>query len=70
MQDGYMGGINVKTYYDLCLEFAQLCSQLEFLMDSKEKAKSETEIKLYDEKIDRVDKELHELKIFLKSKEV
>jgi hypothetical protein len=60
----------MKTYYDLCLEFAQLCSQLEFLMDNKEKAKSQAEMKLYDEKIDRVDKEIHELKIFLKSREV
>jgi hypothetical protein len=60
----------MKTYYDLCLEFAQLCSQLEFLMDSKEKTKSEADIKLYDAKIDRVDREIHELKDFLKSKEV
>lgn len=60
----------MKTYYDLCLEFAQLCSQLEFLMDSKEKAKSESEEKILDEKIERVDKSIHEIKAFLKSKTI
>ena len=60
----------MKTYYDLCLEFAQLCSQLEFLMDSKKKAKTTAEERILDEKIERVYKSLHEMKMFLKSKTV